>query len=117
MPWAGRWRSILPFDPRKFEGIDNPAHLVRIDILSLIAIGLSYYSADDPTRALEYFQQAEQNPYWPRTDGKEIIYLLLGNAKIRQAALQPSEEALAAGIRLLYRGAVDRSRLRAGKVG
>jgi tetratricopeptide (TPR) repeat protein len=86
----------IPFEPRKFEGIDNPAHLVRVDILSLIAIGLSYYSADDPTRALEYFQQAEQNPYWPRTDGKEIIYLLLGNAKIRQVGLQPSEEALAA---------------------
>jgi tetratricopeptide (TPR) repeat protein len=86
----------IPFDPSKFEGIDNPAHLVRIDILSLIAIGLSYYSADDPTRALEYFQQAEQNPYWPRTDGKEIIYLLLGNAKIRQAARLASEDALPA---------------------
>lgn len=87
----------LPFDPSQFEGIDNPAHLVRIDVLSLIAIGLSYYSADNPTKALEYFQQAEQNPYWPRTDGKEIIYLLLGNAKIRQAALQPSEDALPTG--------------------
>jgi tetratricopeptide (TPR) repeat protein len=87
----------LPFDPRRFEGIENPAHLVRIDILNLIAIGLSYYSADNPAKALEYFQQAEQNPYWPRTDGKEIIYLLLGNALIRQAALQPDEDVLAAG--------------------
>ena len=84
----------IPFDPNKFEGIDNPAHLVRVDILSLIAIGLSYYSADDPARALEYFNQAEQNAHWPRTDGKEIIYLLLGNAKIRQAPSQPSEDAL-----------------------
>lgn len=86
----------LPFDPRRFEGIENPAHLVRIDMLSLIAIGLSYYSADNPARALAYFRQAEQNPYWPRTDGKEIIYLLLGNAKGRQAPLQPAEDALAA---------------------
>lgn len=84
----------IPFDPSTFEGIDNPAHLVRIDILSLIAIGLTYHSADDPARALEYFQQAEQNPHWPRTDGKEIIYLLLGNAKIGQAAREPSEQLL-----------------------
>jgi tetratricopeptide (TPR) repeat protein len=89
----------IPFDPAKFEGIDNPAHLVRIDILSLIAIGLSYYSADNPAKALEYLEKAEQNPYWPRTDGKEIIYLLLGNTKIRQVSLQQSEDALPAAYR------------------
>jgi tetratricopeptide (TPR) repeat protein len=80
----------LPFDADAWQGIDNPPHLVRTDILSEIALGLSYYAADNPTQALAYFQKAEQNAYWPRTDGKEIIYLLLGNAAIRQAALDPS---------------------------
>jgi hypothetical protein len=84
----------LPFRPNSLQNIEHPPHLVRTDILSLIAVGLSYYSADNMERALEFFQEAEQHEHWPRTDGKEIIYLLLGNATLRQASLQASSEAL-----------------------
>jgi tetratricopeptide (TPR) repeat protein len=81
----------LPFVAADLMFIEHPPHVVRTDVLSLISIGLAYYSLDNFEQALEYFQQAEQDEHWPRTDGKEIVYLLLGNAKVRQLFQQPSQ--------------------------
>jgi tetratricopeptide (TPR) repeat protein len=86
----------LPFRAQTLKVIEHPPHLVRTDVLSLIALGLSYYATDNPTKALEYYTQAEQNDYWPRTDGKEIIYLLLGNAMLRQASVEFTSATLSA---------------------
>lgn len=83
----------LPMRPiRDLEHIEYPAHLVRTDVLSYIAMGLSYYSVDNYDRALEFFHAAEEHEYWPSTDGREIIYLLLGNAQLRQASIKQSYE-------------------------
>ncbi len=78
----------LPFDPEALLAIENPPYLVRSDVLSLITIGLSYYSADNPGKALEYFERADQHPYWPSIDGKETIYVLLGKANVRLASIE-----------------------------
>ena len=83
----------LPMRPiEDLEHIEYPAHLVRTDVLSLIAMGLSYYSVDNYDRALEFFEDAEEHEYWPSTDGREIIYMLLGNASLRQASIRQSIE-------------------------
>jgi tetratricopeptide (TPR) repeat protein len=51
-----------------------------------MTIGLAYYVIDDFEKALDYFSQAEATQGWLETAGKEVIYLLLGNATVRQAS-------------------------------
>jgi tetratricopeptide (TPR) repeat protein len=65
--------------------IENPALAARVKALDLITIGLAYYSIDDFEQALPYFEQAAAEKRWVR-GGKEVVYLLIGNAYIRQAS-------------------------------
>ena len=85
----------LPFDPESLLVIENPPHLVRMDVLSNLVVGLSLLSADNPEKAVHYFREAQQNKYWPSIDGKEFAYLLLGHGLLRQAALDNQPELLA----------------------
>jgi tetratricopeptide (TPR) repeat protein len=89
-------RVVLPFTPTGFLDVDNPALAARIDALSLITIGLVYLSADKSQQALDYFRQAEQIQGWIRSAGKEIVYLLLGNANVRLSSIEKSTTPLAA---------------------
>jgi tetratricopeptide (TPR) repeat protein len=85
----------LPFDPESLLVIENPPHLVRMDVLSNLVVGLSLLSADNPERAVSYFRQAQGNKYWPSIDGKEFAYLLLGHGLLRLASLDNQPELLA----------------------
>ena len=85
----------LPFDPESLLVIENPPHLVRMDVLSNLVLGLSFLSADNPEKAVHYFREAQQNKHWPSIDGKEFAYLLLGHGLLRQAALDNQPELLA----------------------
>jgi tetratricopeptide (TPR) repeat protein len=76
----------LPFNPDQFQGINNPALSARANALSQIAIGLSYYAIDDFEGAIEYFKRAEATEGWLSNAGKEVAYLLLGNAYARWAS-------------------------------
>ena len=96
----------LPFDPESLSVIAHPAHIVWTDILSAITIGLSYYSADDFESALHYLETAEQIQQWPKSDGKEIVHLLLGNAHLRLASREKSLEGFYAA-REQYQKALD----------
>jgi tetratricopeptide (TPR) repeat protein len=87
-------RVVLPFKPTGFTAVDNPALAGRIDALSLITIGLVYLSADKPQEALEYFQQAEQIQSWLKSAGKELVYLVMGNAALRLSSTQKSTAPL-----------------------
>lgn len=87
-------RVALPFDPAGFSPADNPALSARTSALSLMTIGLAYYSVDDFEQALDYFARAEATPGWLETAGKEVIYLLLGNATVRKAAEDDTTEYL-----------------------
>lgn len=87
-------RVALPFDPAGFSPADNPALSARTGALSLMTIGLAYYSVDDFEHALDYFARAETTPGWLETAGKEVIYLLLGNATVRKAAEDDTTETL-----------------------
>jgi tetratricopeptide (TPR) repeat protein len=85
----------LPFD-YKLQSVENPALSARASALSLIAIGMAYQSVDNYEQALQFFQRAEETPGWLDSAGKEVIYLLLGNAYARQASLQKSAQPLEA---------------------
>jgi tetratricopeptide (TPR) repeat protein len=73
----------LPFDPTKVQDIDNPALSARANALSLLTIGLAYYSNDDFETALDYFSQARDTKGWMDGAGKEVIHILLGNTYVR----------------------------------
>jgi tetratricopeptide (TPR) repeat protein/ribosomal protein L34 len=84
----------LPFDDAQFSPADNPALSARTNALSLMTIGLAYYSIDDFEEASDYFLQAEATKGWLENAGKEVIYLLLGNANNRRASQENSIEYL-----------------------
>ena len=63
---------------------ESPGVQARVEGLSMLTIGLVYYSVDNYEQALEYFQKAD-NPEWVGS-GKETVYLLIGNVYIRQAS-------------------------------
>jgi tetratricopeptide (TPR) repeat protein len=85
-------RVTLPFDDKHFSPVDNPVLAVRTEVLSLITVGLAYYSIDDFEKASDYFSQAEAMEGWYA--GKEVLYLLLGNASSRRASQENSTEYL-----------------------
>ncbi len=98
--------SRLPFEPERDPNLSASAISQRALILSQIIKGLTYYNADQFSRALEYFQSASKNPTWWTSDGKELIYLLIGNTYQRRSgcnmktddlpgALQAYEQSLA----------------------
>jgi tetratricopeptide (TPR) repeat protein len=87
-------RVALPFEAAQFQGVENPALSARVEALGYITIGLSYYATDDFERALEYFRRAEATEGWLQTAGKEVVYLLLGNASARLASKAKSINSL-----------------------
>jgi len=65
----------------------------RIDALSKIVIGLSYYSLHEWDKSLDLFQSAVAIPNWDESEGKEILYLLVGNAALKSGKLDTAETA------------------------
>lgn len=76
----------LPFEATTLQAVENPALASRVKALSLMTIGLAYYSIDDFEEALDYFEQAIDTEGWTSTAGKEVGYLLQGNAYVRLAS-------------------------------
>ncbi len=84
----------LPFETSELQDTKNPALSARANALSQIAIGLAYYSIDNYETAIEYFQRAEATQGWLSSAGKEVVYLLLGNATSRLAARDKTIDCL-----------------------
>lgn len=55
----------------------------RTQAISKISIGLAYFSLRDYENALKSFQSAEKIPDWEEEQGKEVLYLLIGNAAMK----------------------------------
>ena len=53
--------------------------IARTNALGEFVIGLSYYGVGRYDAALDHFTAAETNSDWARSDGKEVLYLFLGN--------------------------------------
>jgi predicted negative regulator of RcsB-dependent stress response len=71
----------LPFTG--IQGAENPALVGRVRALNLITMGLAYYSVDKFDDALTYFQKAADEKDWVGS-GREVVYLLIGNAYVRK---------------------------------
>jgi tetratricopeptide (TPR) repeat protein len=92
----------LPIDIKDFQGGGHPLQY-RTRALSLITLGLAAYARDDFDAAARYFEDAAERAQLVDGEGREIAYLLLGNAYLRRAGnerdpqwLDPAEAAFAA---------------------
>lgn len=66
------------------ELIDGSQSLMaRTQILTQIVIGLSYYAITDFDQAFAAFSEVTELDAWDDLEGKEVVYLLTGNAAIR----------------------------------
>ena len=63
----------------------------RIQVLAEMTVALRYYSVEDYTSALDHLGVAERRPGWAPEDGKEVLYLLLGNVAGRLGRLADAE--------------------------
>lgn len=63
----------------------------RASALAHLCSGLAYYSFRDFEQALEEFEIADQVEDWEEDEGKQILYLLLGNAAMKTHDLQLAE--------------------------
>lgn len=65
----------------------NPVLIARSEALGLLTVGLAYYANDDYENALDYFDRAANVDKWLDSAGKEVAYVLRGNARVRLASL------------------------------
>jgi tetratricopeptide (TPR) repeat protein len=86
-------RVELPF-ASSIQSIENKALAGRVNALDLITIGLAFYSVDDFENAGRYFEQAVNEDRWLETNGKEVVYLLIGNTYIRWASKEDDSKYL-----------------------
>jgi tetratricopeptide (TPR) repeat protein len=76
----------------------------RSGALTRFIIGVNYYALKNYARAREWFEIAAETPGWERHDGKEVLYLFLGNTEGRLGDLAAAERHFneAAAIRAGY---------------
>jgi tetratricopeptide (TPR) repeat protein len=84
----------LPIDPAHILAVENPALAARTEALSLMTIGLAYYSIDDYETATGYFSRTLQVKGWVSDPGKAVVHNLLGNADIQRASRDNSTDDL-----------------------
>ena len=78
----------IAIDPRVFENpvIQNQLSenvSARSKVSSLFTIGLFHYALRNYKSAYDTFLMANEVPGWSENEGKEIIYLFIGNAAIK----------------------------------
>lgn len=66
----------------------------RSEVISKVTIGLLYYSLRDYKKALEIYENAENTEGWSDDQGKEVLYLLMGNAAGKDFQLEAALEYL-----------------------
>jgi hypothetical protein len=92
-PWGSPLE--LPGDPesnRLATQLFGEPLSVRTKALASTILGVWYYQAGQPNIALQHLQAAAENPEWPDQEGKELVYLFLGNAAERQGVQQQGQQ-------------------------
>lgn len=79
-------RVSVPINAQDLKAVAEHPVNVRARALSLITLGLAAVAVDDHATALAFFTEAEQMPAWSAGAGKELVYLLMGNAASNLAA-------------------------------
>lgn len=66
----------------------------RAALISDLAQGIGDFFYANYSGAIDHFTRANSDEYWPQDKGRELVYLLLGNAAIRQGDWVLAETAL-----------------------
>ncbi|MEA2972591.1 MAG: hypothetical protein QOG82_1049 [Actinomycetota bacterium] len=82
----------------------------RVQSLAQFLVGLNAFAAGQYQVARDHFAAAEASPAWPATDGKEIVYLFLGNTALKLDDIDGADREYQRGLAL----APDFARLRFG---
>jgi tetratricopeptide (TPR) repeat protein len=92
-PWGSPLQ--LPGDPDSnplaAQLLGEPLSL-RTKALASMILGIWYYHAGQSGIALQHLRAAAENPAWHDQEGKELVYLFLGNAAERRGAQQQGAE-------------------------
>jgi tetratricopeptide (TPR) repeat protein len=72
----------------------------RSEILAFVARGLSLYLVQSYEQASQMFEQANQDQFWQKSEGRELIYLLQGNAEIRLQQFEQAKQAYSLAVQL-----------------
>ncbi|MGH9276488.1 MAG: TIR domain-containing protein [Acidimicrobiales bacterium] len=64
----------------------------RSRVLAEATVALGYYSVEDYDQAYQHLQAANREPGWGPNDGREVLYLLLGNLAGKLGQLPEAEE-------------------------
>ncbi len=75
----------IPISESDLELGQNKALKARDTALINMVVGLAQYSLDNYDQALKSFQAAADEQGWLKSQGKEIVYLLIGNTYGRKA--------------------------------
>jgi tetratricopeptide (TPR) repeat protein len=92
-------RLEKPLNLTDYIGVAEPSFVARVDGLVDIALGLAFLSADDMDRSLFYLERAVGIEGWGEHAGKEVAYVLLGNAYGRLSSIEGSSEYLAPALK------------------
>jgi tetratricopeptide (TPR) repeat protein len=71
---------VVPLPFRRTLASECPELCARTEALCAITVGLAYYAIDDHQQSIAFFTKAAETSDWFDEDGKEIVYVLLGNA-------------------------------------
>jgi tetratricopeptide (TPR) repeat protein len=85
----------LPGDPesnRLVTQLFGEPLSARTKALASMILGVWYYQADQPSIALHHLNVAAHNSEWRDSEGKEVVYLFLGNAAERQGAQEQRKQ-------------------------
>jgi tetratricopeptide (TPR) repeat protein len=72
----------------------------RINALSKIVVGLSYYSLRRFDKSLELFKSAQAVPNWDDGEGKQVLHLLVGNAALKLGKVDEAKQAFTTSLKL-----------------
>ncbi len=86
-----------PFNIQNYEDFRdritaNNTLSARAQALAQMVIGMSYLSLQDYPRALEILQSADGIQTWQDEEGKQVLYLLMGTAAVREDDLLQAEQ-------------------------
>lgn len=65
----------------------------RSELLTRMAVGLANYTAHNYVEALNHFEAIEDDDLWEEIGGKEVLFILIGNAAGRANNLETAQQA------------------------
>lgn len=93
---VGSYKLGAPFTLQTEEALGvetSRIFAVRSTILSTAIVGLWYYAEHMYERALAYFQSIDNDGFWEDVQGREILYLFIGNCQGKLNELALAQEA------------------------